>query len=195
MHLCIFSIFEKIFEMATKQQKVDLLISEIRTLDPKKVKKAIKALEEHGNGTVIRPLYKILLEGKLDDELQAEVFEFLCSLKDTSTVVEIMDLIDDPEFRPVRNWLLMSVWNMKVDFSDYIDDFVQIATKGDLMEVVDCWTIIENMEGPFMEENILESQLHLKDYLENGDRSDTQKAELMSEIALRIKEIDMNLQD
>ncbi len=181
--------------MATKQQKVDLLISEIRTLDPKKVKKAIKALEEHGNGTVIRPLYKILLEGKLDDELQAEVFEFLCSLKDTSTVVEIMDLIDDPEFRPVRNWLLMSVWNMKVDFSDYIDDFVQIATKGDLMEVVDCWTIIENMEGPFMEENILESQLHLKDYLENGDRSDTQKAELMSEIALRIKEIDMNLQD
>lgn len=195
MHLCIFSIFEKKFEMATKQQKVDLLISEIRTLDPKKVKKAIKALEEHGNGTVIRPLYTILLEGKLDDELQAEVFEFLCSLKDTSTVVEIMDLIDDPEFRPVRNWLLMSVWNMKVDFSDYIDDFVQIATKGDLMEVVDCWTIIENMEGPFMEENILESQLHLKDYLENGDRSDTQKAELMSEIALRIKEIDMNLQD
>lgn len=91
--------------------------------------------------------------------------------------------------------MLMSIWNMKVDFSSYIDDFVMIATQGDLMEAVDCLTIIENLEGPFMEENILESQLHLKEYLETGDKSDTQKAEILSEIAVLIKKINMNLMD
>jgi len=106
-----------------------------------------------------------------------------------------MDVIDDESMLEVRPLVLMSIWNMKVDFSDYIDDFVLIATQGTLMEAVDCLTIIENLEGPFMEENILESQLHLKNYMESGNTSDAQKAEIMSEIAVLIKKINMELMD
>lgn len=181
--------------MASKQQqKVDLIIADLRSDDPKKVKKAIKSLEVHGNASVIKPIFAILKEG-LPDKLQSELVELLCSLKDTSVVAEVMDVLEDPEMLEIRPLVLTTIWNMKVDFSDYIDDFVLIATTGSFLEALDCLTIIENLEGPFMEENILESQLHLKDYLEKGDRSDAQKADFISEIAIYIKEINMNLMD
>ena len=83
----------------------------------------------------------------------------------------------------------------KVDFSDYIDDFVLIATNGNFMEALDCLTIIENLEGPFMEENILECQLHLKAYLEKDHPKDDQKAHVLSEIAIKIKEFNEQLID
>lgn len=181
--------------MASKQQqKVDLIIADLRSEDPKKVLKAIKSLEVHGNASVIKPIFAILKEG-LPEKQQSELVELLCSLKDTSVVAEVMDVLEDPEMLKIRPLVLTTIWNMKVDFSDYIDDFVLIAAKGSFLEALDCLTIIENLEGPFMEENILESQLHLKDYLENGDRSDAQKADFISEIAIHIKEINMNLMD
>jgi len=183
--------------MATskEQQKVNLIIADLNSDDPKKVKKAIKSLEVHGNATAIKPLCEALREGALADDHQAKILELLCSLKDTSVIPEIMDVLDDEELLDVRPLVLTAIWNMKVDFSDYIDDFVHIAAQGSFMEAMDCLTIIENMEGPYMEENILESQLHLKNYLEKGDQSDAQKSEILSEIAIIIKEINMNLMD
>ncbi len=182
--------------MASKQeQKLKAILTDLKSDDSKKVKKAIKSLEVHGNASVIKPLFELLREGALAESLQTNVLELLCSLKDTSVIPEIMDVMDDESMLEVRPLVLMSIWNMKVDFSDYIDDFVLIATQGTLMEAVDCLTIIENLEGPFMEENILESQLHLKNYLESGNTSDAQKAEIMSEIAVLIKKINMELMD
>lgn len=182
--------------MASKQeQKLAAILADLKSDDAKVVKKALKSLEIHGNASTIKPLFALLKEGALEESLQTNVLELLCSLKDTSVIPEIMDVIDDEEMLDIRPLALMAVWNMKVDFSDYLDDFVLIAAQGTLMESVDCLTIIENLEGPFMEENVLESQLHLKNYLESGDSSDTQKAEIMSEIALLIKKINMELMD
>ncbi len=181
--------------MATKKdQKLKVILDELRSDDLKKAAKAIRSLEEYGDATVIKPLFALLNEG-LPEKLEAEVLELLCSLKDTSVVVEFMEVLEDEAMISIRPMVLTSIWNMKVDFSAYIDDFVLIASKGSFLEALDCLTIIENLEGPFMEEDILEAQLHLKDYLENGDRSDVQKAEILSEIAILLKEINMNLMD
>lgn len=181
--------------MANKQeqQRIAKIMEDLHSSDSKKVVKAIKSLESNGNSTVILPLAELLLEGTHSH--QAEIIELLCSLKDTSVTVEIMEIIENEKFLPIRQLMLSVVWNTKVDFSDYIDDFVLIATTGDFMEALDCLTIIENLEGPFMEENILESQLHLKNYIESNPPADDQKAHLLSEIALKLKDINAELMD
>ena len=46
-----------------------------------------------------------------------------------------------------------------------------------------------------MEENILECQLHLKNYMEIPGAKDEQKAEILSEIAIKIRDFNENLQD
>jgi hypothetical protein len=177
-----------------KNTKLKQIMMDLATDDTKKISKAVKALEANGDSSVIKPMCEKLLTG-VSEKNQREILELFCSFKDTSVTAEIMDVIEEERFRGIRQVLLSTIWNTKVDFSDYIDDFVQIAVNGDFMETLDCLTIIENLEGPFMEENILESQLHLKKYMEQPGARDEQKAQLLSEIALLLKDINRNLQD
>jgi hypothetical protein len=175
-----------------QQLKVKQILEDIKSDNPRKVSKGIKSLETQGDSSVILPLANILLSG-MNRKNEEEVVELLSSLQDTSIVVEVMEIIGDNKFIDIRPIMLSTVWNTKVDFSDYIDEFVEIAIKGTLIETVECATIIENLEGPFMEENILECQLHLKNYIESSDDKDEHKAFLLSEIAIKIKDINEGL--
>jgi len=107
----------------------------------------------------------------------------------------MIEVLNEEKYLPIRQEILSTIWNTKVDFSNYIDEFVEIAVNGSFMETLDCLTIIENLEGPFMEEDILECQLHLKNYMESKAPKDEQKSQLLSEIALAIKDINENLID
>lgn len=177
-----------------KGNKLKQIMLDLATDDSKKLSKAIKALESHGDPSVIKPLSEKLLSG-VSEKNQKEILELFSSFKDTSVTAEMVDVIEDEHFLPIRQLLLSTVWNTKVDFSNYLDEFVLIATEGNFMETLECLTIIENMEGPFMEENVLEAQLHLKNYMEQPGAKDEQKAQLLSEIALLLKDINQNLQD
>lgn len=179
----------------SKKSKLVEIIKDFKSNDPKKISKALKSFEVHGDSSVLRVLCDRILQGDLNEKNEKEVYEFISSLKDSSAVVEMMEIINDDKYRSIRQPLLTTVWNMKLDFSGYIDEFVHIAVFGDFMEALECLTIIENMDGPFMEEDILESQLHLKRYLEGEGSQDKQKAQLLSEIALFIKDINQNLSD
>ncbi len=176
------------------KQKVKKLIEDIHSNDEKKVSKAIKSLEAHGDSSVIKPLADRLLN-PLSEKNKSEILEIFSSLKDSSACVEVMAVIDDKKYLPIRQLILSTIWNTKVDFSGYIDEFVLIATQGDFMEAMDCLTIIENLEGPFMEEDLLECQLHLKNYVESNRQKDEQKEYILSEIAIKLKDINNELMD
>lgn len=175
-------------------KKLAQILSDLKSNDQKKIAKSLKSLETHGNSSVVQPLADKLM-GDLSDANRSAIIELFSSLKDTSAAVEIMEIIGDEDYLTIRPLMLNSVWNTKVDFSNYIDEFVEIAVKGSFMETLDCLTIVENMEGPFMEEDILESQLHLKDYLEDSAPKEMKKAQLLSELAILIKDINEKLQD
>ncbi len=181
--------------MAVKKQsqKLQSILGDLHSGDEKKASKAIKSLEAHGNSSVIKDLAECLLN-TTSPVNKSEILELLSSLKDSTIAVEMIEVITDEYFLDVRQPLLSTVWNMKVDFSNYIDDFVQIAVEGDFLEALDCLTIIENLDGPFMEEDILECQLHLKKYMEKDER-DEQKSHILSEIAIKLKEFDQSLMD
>ena len=100
----------------------------------------------------------------------------------------------DPDNLSIRQILLSTIWNSRLDYSLYLAEFVEMAVEGDYLEALECLTIIENLEGTFEESDILEAQLHLKEYLELGVKDD-QKAILISEIALLIKNFNEELAD
>jgi hypothetical protein len=100
----------------------------------------------------------------------------------------MIELVKDTHFIGIRSVLLSTLWNSKLDYSYYLPEFVEIACEGDFMEALECLTIIENMESAFEERHILEAQLHLKDYMENPSPKDPKKAQIMSEIALLLKD-------
>ena len=58
-----------------------------------------------------------------------------------------------------------------------------------------CRTIIENLEGPFMEEDLLESESHLKNYMNSDADKDEQRAFILSEVALKLKDFNEDVEE
>jgi hypothetical protein len=177
-----------------KQLKINQLLSEIESGNAGKVTKALKALEVNGDLTVIEPLFDIILDLK-DEKTEQEILAFLGDLKVSDAAPVFMEMIKREKYLDKRQSLLSIFWNSKIDFSNYLADFIEISCEGNFMEALECLTIIENMEGPFSESQVLESQLHLGEYMNDNAPKDPKKSAIMSEVALLIKDFDLNIND
>jgi HEAT repeat protein len=178
-------------EASNKQQKLKIknLLAELMSGNEVKASASIKALQANGDSSILEPMAALLMTD-LSPKIREEIVEFLCSLKDSSAVDEMMRLVNDSDYLPIRQQLLTTIWNSKLDYTYFLPDFVEIAVDGDFMEALDCLTIIENMAGPIEERHVLEAKLHLREYLEDTDPKDPQKSQIMSEIAMIIKDFD-----
>jgi len=181
-------------EVSKNQLKLNQIITDLNSEDVKKVSKAIKSLESNGDSSVIKIIAdRLLLE--INEKNKTELIELLSSLKDTSARGELMAVIDNEKYISIRQLLLSVIWNTKIDFSGYVDEFVFISIHGSFLEAIDCLTIIENLEGPFMEEDLLESESHLKAYMNSTETKDEQRAFILSEIALKLQEFADNIDE
>ena len=151
-------------KMATiKQTKI---LNELNSENQESALNALKLLETDGKLALISELFEIYRKQK-NTEVKKKILEFVSNIQKQEAAAKIVRLIE---------------------FSAHLADIVSIAVHGDFMQALDCLTIIENMPGPFEEHQLLESQLYLKDYLDNRNEGETQKNHFVSEIALYIKE-------
>jgi len=172
-----------------KKSILKSIIEDLNSGNAIKIKKALVSLQLNGDVTIIRPLVDVL-KSKISPDIDLEIVNFLSDLKDTSVKEEIISILNDEDYLGVRQQVLTSIWNCKVDYSEFIAEFIAIACDSNFMESFECLTILENLEGPFEERHMLECQLHLKDYAESNKIVDAQKAQVMSDIAILFKSID-----
>lgn len=177
-----------------QQLKIKQLLEDLNSGNANKFSAALKSLQIHGDCTTLEPIVSLIDTG-LNEKQKQEIVQFLSDLRDTSCIQTMIDILRNDTYRKARPEILTSIWNSKLDYSYFLPDFVEIAVDGSFMEALECLTVIENMEGPFEERHILESQLHLKDYMEDSDPKDPQKAQIMSEIALILKDYDLEIDD
>ena len=168
-----------------KQDKIDTLLKELTSSNLTKVKTALDGLELIGNETVIYPILRLLTPTEEHNDKNQLLQEFLCTIKDSAVKDTIINSLSEEEFKPIRNKVLSVIWNSPLDFSEYLDYFVRIAIEGTFMESVECLTILENLEGPFEEEQLMEAQVILSSL--KDQKFDVQKSTIISEIALLIK--------
>ena len=162
-------------------------IINLRSGDQKRMDQGIRVISSKGHVGIIKPLLDLLMNSK-DSGLHRRIGELLSNIQDKDACGIIMGFVHDGKYKDIRTEILNSIWRSKLDYSAYISDFVSIAVAGDLIQSIECLTAIENMTGPFQEHDLLEAQLFLKEYhLERKEASD-QKNEIISEIALFIKD-------
>ncbi len=181
-------------ETKNQTKKIKELIADLNSDSPSKVTAALDSLQVYGNETIIKPLFEFLKISK-NDKSREEVVEFLCNLKDSKSLHLVMDCLNDQSFVSVRIEIMTAIWNCPLDFSAYLEDFVKIAVQNDFLECLEALTIIENLDGPFSESSLFESQLHLKDYHEGKFPKSKEKDQLISEIAILIKDFDRDVEE
>ena len=176
----------------TKKLKIKSLLDEVRTQDTTKAKAALQSLKIHGDISVIEPLlhFQACPDGQ---EMKFDIHVFLADIHDDKAVAEFMRLLHEPTSSAYRVDLLNVLWNSKLDYSEHISTFVEMAVEGDFLTAFECLTIIENLAGPFDEEAIIESQISLGQYATHPTKS-AQKDQLISDIAVVIQAIEREIE-
>lgn len=172
-----------------KQEKLKIgqLISDLQSKDELKIAAAVKAFAVHGHATVIEPIIAVWREG-LSPENEALVMDLFQSLKDTSAIEPLMDAFRDPQNEELKRKLITTFWNSKLDFSEYLADFVLFGIEGDFLDALEAITLIENFETIAPESAILESQLLLTEYFGQTEGRDEQKDAILTDLAMLLKD-------
>ncbi len=169
-----------------KEKKVKELLSELSNSDIKRQLKAVKSLKIHGNETVIEPLL-IKLSTTENEELSYEISDLLNTIKSTRVPEKIADALIDKRFSTIRQTLLASIWNSGLDYRPYLKEIVSAATQGEMMDALECITIIENIEGALTEDEIFEPLIVLREYLANNKDEKSAKVDLLKEITIDLQ--------
>jgi hypothetical protein len=171
----------------TKQAKIEVLLTELKSNNISKIKIALEALKIVGEPSSLSQIV-VQLNTNGPSEKNALILEFLSCLKDRKARKVMMDLIQHQDLNALQQLLLSTIWNSPLDYTDYLEVFVELAIKGDFMVSLECLTIIENLDGPFSEKSVMESQVLLGEYADSNPDKNSQKGALMSEIALLIQD-------
>ena len=171
----------------TKKAKIESLLLDIKSNNTAIVKTAFEGLKIVGEPSILHPII-LELNTKNHPEKNALILEFLACLKDRKARSVMMDLIQQTELKEYQQLLLSTIWNSPLDYTDYLEVFVDLALKGDFIITLECLTIIENLDGPFSEKSVMEAQVLLGAYAESNPDKNSQKGMLISEIALLIKD-------
>lgn len=169
------------------------IIVGLESTDLKEQKKAVTALKTAGSSKVLNSLAQLLLINK-DTSLEKEIIEIFSSLKDSTAGEEIVKVLKNETFLPIRQKVLSTIWNTQIDYSYFMADFVEIACDGDFLEALDCLTIMEAMLGPFEERHTLESQWHIKEFMESDEPKEERKMQILSDIAQFIKDAENSIE-
>ncbi|AEA43043.1 hypothetical protein [Fluviicola taffensis] len=167
--------------------KVGKLITDLQSKEEVKIAGALKAFSVHGHASVIDPIIETWRNG-LSKENEALVFDLFQSLKDTSAIEPLMEAFKNPTNSNLQRKLLATFWNSKLDFSDYLADFVLFGIEGDFLDALEAITVIENFEMMAPESAILESQLLLTEYFGQNQGEDQQKDAILTDLALLLKD-------
>ena len=166
--------------------KIAEAIADLTSGSQAKALGALKLLETIGDKSVLPSLIEGLK--KNDAAITKGILELIANIQDQEIAEDLVEVIRYEKDTTIRQQLLTTIWNSKLDFSEYLAEFVSLATEGDFLQALECLTILENLSGPFEEHQLLESQLYLKDYAEDLEEKEDRKHQIISEIALFIKD-------
>ena len=138
-----------------------IFVANINEMEKKKLnKELIKGLESGKSEVILQSLEIIRKEGFAEYlpfladlfirtksvEVKDKISSIFQDLKDSDGVSIIMDLIIGNSNLELRSMLLTACWSSSLDFSNYLESFIDIAIEGEYMQIFEVITVVENFE-------------------------------------------------
>lgn len=157
--------------MATKK---DILKQQIAVLEKGAAEEQIKVLnkiKKTGSTEVIEPMIDLFVKTE-NLNVASLIIDVLSQLKDSASANVIAASLKNVTDHEKKAQILNSMWNSSLDYSDLVSPVVKNGVVDDFMVTFEVVTIIENLKGPFNEEDLLDaslfiSSLPIEDYQES----------------------------
>jgi HEAT repeat protein len=176
---------------AKKDSLIKDLILDLASKDNKTLMSALKRVRSKGSEKVIPSLFN-LIEKNEDELIKNEAQSIILELKSTASIPFLLEQLSNKN-EAIRLLALNAFWQTGFNSHENMDKFVTAAINGSYMEAFEAYTIIENLDGPFEEENIMEAQLVLKSYFSVA-HEDEEKFPIMKNIAKQLADFELSIQ-
>jgi len=163
------------------ENKQDIL-KQLSSNDIDLIKGAIEQIKEEGDISIAPELLDILLQSQ-DSNTITNLTALLSDVKTSGFKTVLMDKLINTTSDTGKANLLRICWESAIDFSEYLDVFIDMLLKDDFITALEASTVIGNLQGRISEEKIHAAIKRL----ENEKNED--KAFLLEDTILHLKEM------
>lgn len=153
-----------------KNKQIEEIKRELFSDDDIVVMKAVHKCREEGSKPLVEPLIAVYASTK-HAEIRREIADILGNLKVSGLEEIFVKAISNKQYASVRKDLLSFIWNSGIQPVDAVVVLAEIAVEGSFEEALECVTIIESMEDPITETDILEASSILRGALSTDSTS------------------------
>ena len=142
--------------MSTAQQrKLDAIRNDLFSDDEVLIAKAIARCEEDGAAPIVEPLLAFYASDA-PLTLRTRVAEMLGSLKVSNVEAYFMQALANHEWRHIHKDVIGFMWNTGLQPVEAVSQISELAASGDYALTLECLTLLESIEDPIPEEQLLE---------------------------------------
>lgn len=158
------------------------------------VLKAVREARELGDASLIEPLVQVMMNTQ-DATVRDSIHALLSELKATAAEKALVAVAQDERYAAVRAEVLSFVWSSGLQPVEDIEVIVRLAVSGDFQVALEAYTILDSLEGPYIEEDVLEAELFVKSWMEDESHAQDERRELLKSVQQMVKNMHRNLQD
>jgi len=128
------------------KKRIQELGEGLKSNDTNAVLKTIEEIRDDGSNELLRDLAKLLCSTK-NKEIKESIYNLFCDLKNQSSVDKLITFITSNELKKAKKTLLSACWQTRLDFSDYLELFIDIVIKEPFELSFEAFTVVENNES------------------------------------------------
>lgn len=163
------------------ENKQDIL-KQLASNDMEVVRSAIEQIKQEGDVSILPELLDILLQSQ-DTSVITNLTALLSDVKESDFKTILMDKLINAANETGKANLLRICWESAIDFSEYLDVFIDMLLNEDFITALEASTVIENLHGKIPEEKIHTAIKRL------ASQKDEDKAFLLEDTILHLKEL------
>lgn len=138
-----------------KEEAFNKLVGKLRSGHDSAVLEAIEEIRNNGDPKILPELASLIGRNRNREVLLAARNVFF-DLKNPASVEVMKKIISETSDKEVKQVLVAACWECGLNYSIYLPFFVDLVLDEEYLISIEAFTVIENMPGPFINEDVLQ---------------------------------------
>lgn len=162
-----------------EKSKTDKAITQqLFSSNTENVLSAIKKLDDSGNKDYL-PLLFQLLSSNTETQISEAICKLLGRVKDKNTIPVFISALENEKYKNARKEIVSACWQNGLDFSDYIEKFIDLIIAEDWEIAFEAFTVVDNLNNTPSDDTLKDINIKISAALDNNDK---QKTYLLKEV-------------
>lgn len=173
--------------MSTQQRVINQLKEDLSSSNDSVITKALTKTRAKGNEQLLDPLIELYTKTE-NQKIKEEIKNIFSELKNKDILEFLLPHLNEGS-NEVKELILFSIWSSGIDMTDHIPELIEASCSGNYMVILEALTVLENLEGPFNEDDLFQANTLLQQYLyESEDSKEKELIKSMYDIVLEFGE-------